>query len=479
MKRKRALAYLTALISTSSLQRVREVSLVSYPIMISMLTDTAIGLVDMKIVSSLNDTALGAVGIANAVLWFLQMVAFGFMRGVKVNVSLAYGAEGRGDAGIRFAQVGIGVGILSGVFLFGMSAYCEDLFRFAGVQATLIPEAVEFLRARMLGAPLAYSLLALMAYSEGVSKTKEVMYVRVFGNLVNLLLVYSMVFGRLGFAPMGIRGAGYGTSCADGLQLVLLFCVVFRGAYSKVLELPLVGEVIHRSGQSVMKSVVTVFRQISHVGSPTALSFGLDMLAFSLFTLMIGKMGELQILAHQIALCLNRVPYLLGISVGEGAAILVGQSLGNGNLKRARQLTRSALGMVCVLMGVLGVISAFFGDFFASYFSQQPSVIHQTQILLGIAAAFQVFDGLSIVLRAALRTAKDMKIPTLIGIATIWVGLPGSAFLLGEKMGLGVTGAWCGFLVKTVLSSFLLGLRWKKGSWKINFHPRMSEGASA
>jgi MATE family multidrug resistance protein len=89
-----------------------------------------------------------------------------------------------------------------------------------------------------------------------------------------------------------------------------------------------------------------------------------------------------------------------------------------------------------------------------------------TCTLLWIAAAFQVLDAANMVLRGALRGAKDVRVPALIGIGVVWTCVPTAALLLGRIAGWGSAGGWCGFLGETTLGAALFALRWQRGAWR-------------
>jgi len=83
-----------------------------------------------------------------------------------------------------------------------------------------------------------------------------------------------------------------------------------------------------------------------------------------------------------------------------------------------------------------------------------------------VAAVFQVLDAVNIVLRTALRGAKDVRWLMVIGVLVVWICIPTAAFFLGKKAGLGAMGGWLGFVAETTIGAGLFWLRWKKGGWR-------------
>jgi MATE family multidrug resistance protein len=122
--------------------------------------------------------------------------------------------------------------------------------------------------------------------------------------------------------------------------------------------------------------------------------------------------------------------------------------------------------MAVAFMAACGVVFALAAGLIASAFTADAAVAHVARSLLWIAAAFQVLDAVNIVLRGALRGAKDVRVPMLLGICIVWTCVPTAALLLGRLAGWGSVGGWCGFLVETTLGAALFGLRWRRGAWR-------------
>jgi MATE family multidrug resistance protein len=106
------------------------------------------------------------------------------------------------------------------------------------------------------------------------------------------------------------------------------------------------------------------------------------------------------------------------------------------------------------------------GGLIASAFTTDPAVAHVARTLLWIAAGFQVLDAVNLVLRGALRGAKDVRVPMLLGVGIVWTCVPTAALVLGRMAGWGAIGGWCGFLVETTLGATLFALRWRRGAWR-------------
>jgi multidrug resistance protein, MATE family len=210
-------------------------------------------------------------------------------------------------------------------------------------------------------------------------------------------------------------------------------------------------------------------RESVALGLPTGIQFGSEGLAFATFMAILGAMGSEQVAAHQIAMATIRTSFLPGAAVAEAACVLVGQALGRRSLSSADRATRAGLTVAVAFMACWGVVFGVAGGVIARLFTDDPAVVHVARTLLLIAAAFQVLDAVSIVLRGALRGAKDVRVPAFIGVAVIWTCVPTAALLLGRLAGWGSAGGWIGFLAETTVGAVLYARRWRRGAWRLAY----------
>ena len=441
-----------------SADTMRELIALAWPIMTAMAGETLMGLVDTKLVGGLGAAALGGVGVAMTVAFLGYMVVFGIMRGVKVCVAHAVG-RGHAHRGVRYAQAGVVLGLLAGAVFGICTRDVGPLFRVIGIDPALVPYARSFLAAYTFGAPGSAVVSALVQHRQALSDSRTPMVVGLGGNVVNALLGWSLIYGHAGLPALGVRGGAYATATSEWLEAIVLLALLVRdtrraGTWARArAELPF----------------ASALREVTALGLPTGIQFGSEMLAFATFTALLGSMGADQIAAHQIALATIRVSFLPGAAVGEAASVLVGQALGRRSLAQAVRATRAALVVAVAFMAFWGVVFGVAGGAIARLFTDDPPVAHVARTLLWIAAAFQVLDATNMVLRSALRGAKDVRVPAFIGIAVVWTCVPTAAFVLGRLMGWGSAGGWLGFIAETAVGTLLFARRWRRGAWRLAY----------
>ncbi|MFT3764990.1 MAG: MATE family efflux transporter [Minicystis sp.] len=425
----------------------------AWPIAAGMLGETALGLCDTKLVGALGATALAGVGVASTLLFLGYSLIFGLMRGVKVRTAYAVG-QGRAQDAVRYAEAGALLGALAGVLLFAAARDLGGLLTWLGVDASMIPYARDFIAARTYGAVGTCAGAALIQYLQGVGDSRSPMIVGLAGNVVNAALAYSLIHGCFGLPALGVRGAGYATATTELLELAALVWVVRRRA---------------SLGARPVLARAAALREVAVLGVPTGLHFVLEAAAFTMFTTILGSMRPEEMAAHQIALNVIRASFLPGVAVSEAASVLVARALGRQRLPEADRVTRAALALGVGFMSLCGIAFAVFGAALAAAFSEDPAVIVVARRLLLVAAVFQALDAVNMILRGALRGAKDVRWVAVIGTSVAWVCIPGAAFLLGRLAGLGALGGWLGFILETSLASALLWWRWSQGAWRKPF----------
>lgn len=440
-----------------------EVIDLAWPTAIAMLSDTAMGLIDTKLVAGLGSAALGGVGIATTIMWLNYSIVFGLMRGVKVRTSHALG-EGRRQDGLAYARAGLFLALLCGTFIWALSRDATWLFVRLGIDPATIPYARDFLAARTWGAVSICVISALVQYRQGLGDSRNPMIAGILANVINAPLAWALIYGHFGLPALGVAGAGYGTAIAETVEALFLGWVVLRDRQEKVSLI--------RNRQAIA--------EVASLGVPTGMQFGMEMLAFTAFTAVIGGLGTREIAAHQIAMTVIRTSFLPGVAVAEAASVLVGKSLGERDLDKADRVTRQSILLAAGFMTVCGLGFALFGGLIAKQFTHEPDVLRVVRNLLLVAALFQAFDAITIVLRGALRGAKDVRVVMLIGISVAWVCIPGAAYLFGKQLGLGALGGWLGFVLETTIASTLFWFRWTRGSWRSNYaRPVVSEMPNA
>lgn len=421
---------------------LRELFRLSWPIAVSMLSYSVMTLTGTFFVASMGPAALAGVGLGGTAAFLCVVFAFGLLRGVKVLVSQARGA-GAVDARARIAT-GVVVALAIGVAASIAAAGIALVLPFFAATREAGAHASTYLAIRGLSSPLVLVFVALREARYGLGDARTPMIASVTGNLVNVAVDATLILG-LGF---GVEGAALGTLCAHAVECGILLLSVVR-ARQLVLRLATWAEV----------------RRLLDVGVPTGLQFVLEMGSFALLTLLLARLGDVELAAHQIALQVIHFSFLPAVAIGEAASVMAGQAIGARRRNLVTSIARQGALVVVAFTGACTAALFFGGDAIARGFTDDGQLAARAASLLLIAALFQVADGVNIVARGVLRGTGDVRTPAIVGIATAWICVPPLTLLLGYVAGLGARGAWIGLTVEILVGAAILWHRLETRRW--------------
>ena len=310
---------------------------------------------------------------------------------------------------------------------------------------------------------IAYSLIPFMLYqvfrqfAEGLGFTKQAMYITVAGNILNVFLNYIFIFGKLGFEPMGLFGAGLATLISRIVMALLMIAYVyFNHRFSQYWHAFILGNFSWK-----------LIKINLNLGLPMAFQFIFEVSTFSLAAIMIGWMGTTQLAAHQIAINMASISYMISLGIAAAATIRVGNQMGQKDYKTMRNAAMTCYIMAIGFMTFAAFIFILGRHFLPTLYIEDPQVIYQAAILLIVAGLFQLPDGIQVIGLGALRGMSDVKIPTLITLIAYWgIGLP-LGYVLGFTLNQGALGVWIGLLAGLVIAAILLFIRFNNQSEKL------------
>ncbi|MCY1539458.1 Multidrug resistance protein NorM [compost metagenome] len=202
--------------------------------------------------------------------------------------------------------------------------------------------------------------------------------------------------------------------------------------------------------------------QIIKIGAPVAMQYIFEISAFSGAAVLIGTIGTAEQAAHQVAISLAALTYMVASGVASAATIKTGNYFGQRNFSQLRLSAIASYHVVIVFMTCTALLFIFASNALPSLYTQDSSVIKIAAQLLIIAGFFQLFDGTQVVGLGILRGIGDVKIPTYITFLSYWVmGIP-LGYLFGIVLKLGVNGIWYGLTIGLLAASVLLFIRFQR-----------------
>lgn len=398
------------------------------------------GVVDTAIVGRLGPAELGAVGLANGLYFGISIVGTGVMMGLDPLIAQALGAGRHLDAR-RLLWQGVWLACIASALLSLPLAATPLLLEPFGIEAEVARLAGIYLWIRLPGLIPSLLFVAVRSYLQASGYTRPMLISVVAANLFNVVATMYLVFGGADLPAwtgplrsmpgLGVAGAAIGTTLCTLLQLGIMSYAVGR--------LPVAG--FERGMRRLRWPDV---RTAAKVGTPIGLQMGAEVGVFALAGLLAGRLGTLDLAAHQISLSLASMSFTVAVGVGAAGAVRVGHAVGARDPVRTRIAGLISFVAGGGFMGLSAMVFWIIPGPLASLLTDKPEVISAAIPLLAVAAFFQISDGLQAVGAGVLRGAGDTRFSFVANLVGHYaVGLP-VALLLGVVFDMGVVGIWWG-----------------------------------
>lgn len=433
-------------------ERLKVIVVLAIPAVIENFFQTLLGFVDTYFVSHISLAAVSAVGITNAVLaiYFALFMAIG----VAANVRIAnFLGANQPEKARHISQQSIILAILFGI-LTGLATwfFAEPLLRLMGIEEEVLE--LGSLYFRIVGIPsVIMSLMFVMsAILRGAGDTKTPMMISLVINGINALLDYVLIFGFLFIPELGIVGAAIATVISRLIGILALFYYVNR---KKVLAFR----------KDYWKLDKGHLMELSTLGAPAAgerLVMRAGQIVYFGFVVALGTNA---FAAHQIAGNVEVFSYMIGYGFATAATILIGQQIGAGNLEEAKKYAKLSTQFTVVCMTLLGAVLFFFGDWAATFFTEDPAVINDIGTALKISGVFQPFLAVLMVLTGAFQGANNTKFPMYLTAFGMWAIRTLLVYLLGIQLGWGLAGVWIAIGIDIAFRAVVLVIQFSRGRW--------------
>lgn len=428
------------------------------PVVVVQVGLMAMNVVDVAMVGHLQDgvaAQLAAVGVGALITWLPCAFGMGVLMALDPLVSQAVGAQD-GLAVSRSMQRGVVLTALLSVPIGILLWFAGPILSALWQPPDVVPIAASYARWAIPGVPAFLLFVTLRQSLQALHCMRPIVLVIIAGNVVNLVLDWALIQGHFGLPVLGATGCSIATSIGRWFMVIALLAASWPVLSTYLSSL--------RSEVLAWRPLLKMFA----LGGPIGVQMLLEMSAFGVVTIAMGKLGTEQLAGHQIALNLASLSFMVPLGISAAASIRVGHAIG----RRDKPAVRTAAKVAMLAgAGVMLVSAAFFAwmpETLARLYTPEPAVIAVAAMLLPLAAAFQVFDGLQVVCSGVLRGAGDTRIPLLLYLLGFWIcGIPLSLWL-AFGAGWGPKGLWWGLAAALAAVSAVLLLRVR---WRVNNVP--------
>jgi len=438
------------------------------PVVAAELGWMAMWLVDTMLVGHVSAEAIGAVSVGGNVFFTVAIFGMGLLLGLDFTVAHAAGAGNR-DAVHHALVDGLHLALVATAILTLVALALRPLFAWAGVRPAVATLALPFYDAMIwsIGPLLVFS--ALRRYLQALGQALPIMFAVLSANVVNAAAGWILIFGHLGAPALGATGAGWATTASrlyEALVIVAYIALEERRRPSGLRRVSL-------------RPRLRQLARLVRLGLPAAMQLTLEVGVVATATTLAATLDTVSLAAHQVALGIVSVSFMVPLGVASAAAVRVGRALGEGDGPAARRAGWTALGVATVVMVSSGLTFLLTPRPILRLFTDDAAVIATGVVLLRVAAAFQLFDGVQVVATGVLRGTGDTRTPMLANLAGHWLlGLPVGA-LLCFRAGFGVIGLWLGLSVGLIIVAVALLWAWSRRLVADTPHPAPAVAARA
>ncbi len=432
---------------------VRSLLKLAWPIVVSRLSQTVIGLSDSLMVAHLGATALAstATGAMNAFTILILPMGVTFI--VATFSSQMFGLGDLAGAR-RFGWYGLVLALLTEVLCLASWPLIDDALLFFPYTDEVRALMGGYLRYRLISGGAAIGIEALANYYGGLSRTLPGMVANVLAMALNVVGNWVLIDGNLGLPAMGVAGSALASSLSTSVAFLFFFLFFLRdGAPGPTVELQLVE-----------------LKRMFRFGLPSGFNWLFEFGAFVFFAnVVMAGLGTHALAAMNSVMSLNSASFMPAFGLASAGAILVGQAIGSNHKEQVPSVVRLTAMVAGAWQGSVGLLCLMIPHVLIAPFAKGEGAAEVASLgarMLMISAAWQLFDALGTTLAEALRGAGDTVFPMMARIALAWlVFVPGSYFSV-RVLGWGEAGATSWLVFYLALLALAVFLRFRSGAWK-------------
>jgi MATE family multidrug resistance protein len=406
----------------------------------------AMGVVDSIMVGRISAAALAGVALGNVYFYACAVFGMGTLLALDPIVAQAVGAGD--DASVtRALQRGLLLSLGLSVPISLLLLPARPALQALGQPPEVVPIAAGYVLREIPGVLPFLAFTVLRQTLQALGRMRAIVAAIVLANLLNVLLNWMLIYGHWGAPAMGAFGSAWSTTISRWAMAGGLGALAWRALHPHL-----------RALHPDTLAAVPLGRMVA-LGAPIGAQMQLEFGVFGAIGLLMGRLGTVPVAAHQIALNLASLTFMVPLGVSAAGAVLVGRAVGQGDAAGARRASRTTLLWGVGFMAITALVFLGVPAPLARVYSDQPAVVLLASALLPIAGVFQVFDGIQVVSIGALRGLGDTRAPFAMNLIGFWlVGLPVS-LLLGFRTPLGPRGLWWGLVVGLVAVALGLLIR--------------------
>ncbi|MDC0936690.1 MATE family efflux transporter [Pirellulales bacterium] len=439
----------------------RECLQVAMPLVVSTLSWTILTFIDRMFLMWVSGAAMAAAFSAGA-LWFaILCIPLGICGFANTFVAQYYGDRQPEKIGaVVWQSAWIAVACAP---MMAVAALCAPtVFGATGHTEEVMNHEINYFQILCIGGPAMWLCTGLSAFYSGRGLTRVNMWIDAGGSAFNAVLDYLLIFGHAGFPAMGVAGAAWATNATLWIKALIFIALLLRRRNQR--------EFGTRKGLRFDRALC---RRLLSFGFPSGAQMQLEVLGFTAFVMLVGRLGAAEFEATSLAFSISTLAFMPVWGIGLSASILVGQRLGENKPRLAERSTHTALQIALTYMGCVSLLylfipEAFLYGFFlyADYSPELRDEVYTMAInLLRFVAAYNMFDAVLMVFVNALKGAGDTRY-ILKASFVMAIALAALTWTCVEELQWGIYPCWAVVTVWVWGFGVIFWLRFRGGKWK-------------
>jgi multidrug resistance protein, MATE family len=425
------------------------------PIALTQLGQIAMMTSDLVLIGRLGDEAVAAAALAHTVLFTLFVLGMGLIGAVTPLASQYFGAR-EPRMVRRSVRVGLWASVILGVPFTLAQFWGGKVLLALGQSRESAALAQRYLDGIAWCVLPSFFFIVLRNFMGAVNRPEPGLWITLVAIPANTLIAYALIYGAFGLPRLDLLGAGIGTTLVSvGMCVAAIWVCYARRPFRKYQVLG-----------NCWRADWVLMRQLIVVGAPMSGGFLLEYGLFSAAAQLMGWLGTQALTAHQVALQIAAVLFMVPFGVSMAATVRVGHAAGRGDVAATRRAGFSAIALGVIFMATMTVLVIATRDMlpllFLGHDAPDPATVALAAALLLLGASFFVADGAQTVAAGALRGLNDTRVPLVFAALSFWVIGFTACWLLGFTFGLGARGIWIGFTVGLVVYAALLITRFHR-----------------
>lgn len=432
------------------MNKVREILKIGVPIMLGQACVIILAFADNIMIGWHSVNELAASSFVNNVMNFFILTELGFASGMTPIIGAFHGngnVKGVGTT-VRNGLLVNGIIGLIGLVLLAVIYLFIDSF---GQEPELLPLIRPYFVIVGISIIFALGFNVLKQFTDGICKPVVSMLFLMGGNVLNIFGNWVLIYGKLGCPELGLMGAGLSTLISRILMLLCFVLYIFKSeqfkAYAQAIKEALFSRV--------------KMRHIFNMGYPVAIQMGLEASTFSFSAIMVGWISVTALAAHQVAITISQLFFLMMQGLSFALSILVSNCYGIKDYAGIHAYVKRGILMIFGTSLSLSILLYIFRYPAVGMFTDSPEVAEIAVVLFYVLFAYQIGDGIQLCFANVLRGLQDVKPIMYAAFVSYYLIAIPVAYILGFKAGLGAVGVWLGFPIGLTLAGLFFYARYR------------------